>query len=142
MNDFKEIKERYSANKIWEKNTAKYLMEEVANVLGTDEWHFNPRFYSSDMTDKIAGLRVVEGKIQYCSACRGSYRIITKDGQITRIPTWMWLEWRWKRLSWIILLYEIMESVKDTATKHEQIKGDYCGTDYKSLENGVDCHTI
>lgn len=131
-----EIKKQYESNVKWAQDTRNALKAEIIETIGNREWHFEPRKFNNEecyASSRMAGLRVVDGNVQYCEAGgAGSYMVRRENGkEVARVRTWHWLEYRYKHISWWIILYEIVAAVKDTCGKCEPLAGDVCTQDYK-----------
>lgn len=135
--DIKKIREQYMLNQVWEQKTKEELKQEILKVLGSKEWHFEPRSYDESRTDKMAGARVVNGVVQYCSSGTGSWVVRKIDGKEERIATWLWLNWRYQHISWWLKMAEILKEVEDFADRCEPIQGNTCTKDYKKPFEGV-----
>ena len=141
--DIVKIRENYRQNEVWEKDTKDELKQAVVELLADKEWHFEPVSYDKSHTDKIAGARVVDGEVQYCSARRGSWSCRINNGKREEIPTWLWLRWTFQHVSWWIKMYEILIAAKDTAEVCEPIQGDVCvAMTYKKPFEGVQVSSI
>ena len=124
--DIEDIRQRYQQNSNWERETTEELKKEIVKMLGHKEWHFEPVSFSNDRTYKMAGARVVLGKVQFCSARYGTWRCRKVGDKEERVATWVWIDFRFQHISWWIKMYEILMAAKDNAEVCKQIAGDEC----------------
>lgn len=130
-----EIKKQYESNVAWAQETRNALKAEIIETIGNREWHFEPRKFNNEeyAASRMAGLRVVDGNVQYCEAGGAAiWRVHYENGkEVARVRVWRWARYNYKHISWWLTLYEIFADVKDTCEKCEPLAGDFCTKDYK-----------
>jgi len=133
--DIAKIKKQYESNLAWAQETRNALKAEIVETIGDREWHFEPRKFNNEewSSCRMAGLRVVDGKVQYCEAGGAGSWMVRREGgkEVERVRTWHWSSWSFKHISWWIVLFDIVAAVKDTCEKCDPMAGNTCTREYK-----------